>query len=378
MQAVMGKEIHIHKKQPLHNNDFRVGLEMSYRLRTVLSLLGGTAFIYAAGTPVDPPQSTILDSFYPELRNGSRVWICADLLYFMPDEKSMAMTNKKTDLFTTADVTKKPVVKAPFENDLGYRLGFGYIFSERKWDVAVNWTHFDTRVHQKRSTQHDIGLGMFPIWSLADDILPYDWVGEAKMHGKLNLNLLDLDFGYALTFGKIFFLRPFAGIRTAWIDQDIDIAYSGGIFANGLDLPSLNSASGSDRINMKNNFWGMGPQLGIEPQVNIGKGWRLYGNACGTLEYGVFDVHQRETYLQTTRYNRHRHSGRFRWILDAGAGILWKTFCARERFALTFKLGWEYYLFFHQVEFKGDAFSLISDDRNLVLNGAGFSARFDF
>lgn len=351
---------------------------MTYKPYSILLLCGTIPLLATKCTPQESPKLDVLDTFYPELKNGDRVWIAADLLYFIPSEKSIAMTNKKTDLFTTADVTKKPVVHPHLEGNFGSRLGFGYIFSERKWDMTVNWTHFNTHAHQKRTTHHDIQFGIFPIWSLADDILRYDWVADAKMHWELNLNLLDLDFGYAFCFGETFFLRPFAGLRSAWIDQDLDVRYSGGIFVNGLNLPALDSSCGPDKIDMKNNFWGIGPQLGIEPQVNLGKGFRLYGNACGTLEFGVFDIHQRETYLQTTRYNKHHHPWRFRWILDAGAGILWKTFCARDRFALTFKLGWEYHLFFDQNELKGDAFDLISNGRNLVLNGASFSARFDF
>jgi hypothetical protein len=346
---------------------------------SMLSLLCGALPLLAVESrPEKPPKRDVLNSYYPELINGSNVWLAADLLYFIPCEKSIVMTNKKTDLFTTADVTKKPVAHPHLEGNFGYRLGLGYIFSARKWDMAVNWTHFNTQAHQKRSSRNNIEFGMFPIWSLADDILRYDWVADAKMDWKLNLNLLDLDFGYAFCFREVFFLRPFAGLRSAWIHQYLDVRYSGGIFVNGLNLPALDSSCGPDKIDMKNNFWGIGPQVGIEPQVNLGRGWRLYGNACGTLEYGFFDIHQRETYLQTTRYNRHRHLGRFRWIIDAGAGVLWKTYCARDLFALTFKLGWEYHLFFDQNELKGDAFDLVSDNRNLVLNGAAFSARFDF
>ena len=320
----------------------------------------------------------VLDSFYPPIQQGNRLWISADLLYFLPDEGSIAMTNEKTDLFTTANVTQEPVVEPHFEWDFGYRIGFGYIFADRKWDVALNWTHFNTHSTQHRSTHGDIGLGMFPIWSLSDDILPYDWVANAKMHWNLNLNLLDLDFGRSFCWGKVFFLRPFIGLRAAWIYQHINVEYGGGIFANGLNLPALDSTFGQDDITMKNNFFGIGPQLGIEPQINLGKGFRLYGSACGTADYGFFDVHQKEIYLKNIRYDRDRYPNGFRWILDASAGILWKTFCSKNRFALTFQLGWEYHIFFDQVELKADDFGLVSGNRNLILNGVDFSARFDF
>ncbi len=141
------------------------------------------------------------------------------------------MTNKETDLYTTADVTQEPMVNPNFQWDFGYRLGFGYIFNKRTWDVAVNWTLILMLLYQKRSNNGDLGFGMFPVWSLADDILPVDWVAKSKMDWKLHLNLLDIDFGRAFVLRKVFFLRPFAGLRLAWINQDVDITYKGGIFA---------------------------------------------------------------------------------------------------------------------------------------------------
>ncbi|MBS0615458.1 MAG: hypothetical protein JSR58_02770 [Verrucomicrobia bacterium] len=324
-----------------------------------------------------PKKIDVLDSFYPELKNGDNMWINADLLYFLTSEKRIAMTNKKTDLFTTADVTEKPMVHPDFPWDLGFRLGFGYIFPQRDWDITANWTYFHTSFHQKRSTHGNVEFGMFPVWSLADDILPFDWVSEAKMDFDLHLNYVDIDGGRAFKWGS-FFLRPFAGIRVAWIKQEIDVAYKGGIFANGLNLPGLGSDCRADHVDMRNNFFGIGPQVGIEPQINLGKGWRLYGNACGSIEYGFFNVREHEVYLETLRYYRHKHPQRWRWMLDAGAGVLWKTFIAHRRFALTFKAGWEYHVFYDQVELKGDEFDLVSDDRNLILNGVALSTRFDF
>ncbi len=301
-----------------------------------------------------------------------------DLLYFVPKEKSVVLTNQMTNLFTTANVTLQPDVKSHLTGNVGYRIGFGYIFPSCKWDMNINLTHFNTHAQQCRTTNENIGLGMFPIWSLADDIIPFDWVSKAKMYWNLNLNLLDLDFGRDFSWDNRWFLRPFFGLRAAWINQDLDVRYGGGIFANGLNLPALDSTFGYDAINMKNNFWGIGPRLGIEPQINLTRELSLYASACGTLNYGFFKVCQTETYLKSLRYQRNCCPRGFRWMLDAMGGISCKTFLCKERYALTYALGWEYHLFFDQVELAGDRFGLVSNDRNLSLNGLAFSVCFDF
>jgi hypothetical protein len=244
--------------------------------------------------------------------------------------------------------------------------------------MAINWTHFDSQLKQCRSTQGNIGLGMFPIWSLACDILPYDWVAYANMHWKMKLNMFDLDFGRIFSGCNEIFLRTIIGFRLSLINQKFDVNYGGGIFANGLNLPDLDSTFGFDRIKMKQNFWAIGPRVGIEPQLNLGKGWRFYASACATLDYSFFNVHQKEIYLKNVRFDcKHSPQG-FRWIIDSTAGILWKTLCCHDHYALTFSLGWEYHIFFKQVEFRKDAFNLVSHDRNLSLNGLSISARFDF
>lgn len=323
-------------------------------------------------------QDNVLDTFYPEIENYPHLWVRADIIGFLPHAKSIIATNQPTDLFTTADVTLKPDCHLDFKWDVGFRAVLGYLFSNNRWDMTINWTHFNTHAQQCKSTQGNIGLGMFPVWSLADDILAYDWISISKIRWNLKLNVIDLDFGRLFEWCNRFFLRPTVGLRAAVIDQHIKVRYGGGIFANGLNLPALDSTFGYDTIFMKNNFWGIGPRVGIEPQVNLGCGWRFFASAYGTFTAAVFDICQRETYLKTLRSFNRCCSHKARGMFDATAGILWKTFIRNNRYALTYAFTWEYHRFFKQIEFKGDKFGLVSCDRDLSLQGIGFSASFDF
>lgn len=322
-------------------------------------------------------SSNILDTFYPSLTCGNNLWINADLLFWTPRENSVVLTNRKTNLFISNDVTLEPALSTHFKWDFGSRVGFGYIFCEDKWDVSVNWTYYTSSTRKRSSNRMEISEGMFPIWSLADDIIAYDWVANGKMHWTLNLNLLDIDFGRNFCW-KIFYFRPFAGLRSAWIDQHFNVYYGGGIFANGPDLYAMSNNAGFDQMHMSNNYWGIGPQLGIEPQMNLGRGWRIYGSASGSLECGFFRLEQKETYLMKTRYYNSRDPFAFRWIFDAAGGFLWETFLCEDRYAFAFKLGWEYHQFFRQFELKKDQFGLVPAGRNLTLKGVIFSGRFDF
>lgn len=308
----------------------------------------------------------IQESFNPSVQNGYDIWISADALYWLPREKSIAFLNQKQDVFTTDDFTKAGKIFPNFEWDFGYRLGIGHLFSDQKWDLSLNWTHYHAFSHQQRGDPTDSFIGMFPIWSIGEDIIAGDHVSFGKMHWKLHLDLIDLKFARDFTLGR-FGLKPFISLTAGWINQDFDIQYTGGIFVSGIDY-----------IDMKNNYWGMGPTVGIDPRFYLGAGWSIYGSASICMLIGSFNEHQDETYLFSQRTHHQAHPFHLGWISDLGVGLSWKYLIYDNRYALTFKAGWEYLVLFNQNDLKQGQFHLVSHNRDLQLQGGTMSFRFDF
>lgn len=315
---------------------------------------------------ISETKANLQNSFNPSVNDGDDIWISGDLLYWLPREKSIAFLTEKQDVFTTDDFTEAGKIFPHFEWDFGYRLAIGHFFANQKWDVSLNWTHYHAFSEQKRGDANDPFVGMFPIWSIGDDIIAGDYVTFGKMHWKLHLDLIDLKFARDFTWGR-FVLKPFASLTAGWINQDFDIQYTGGIFVSDIDY-----------VEMKNNYWGMGPTVGIDPRLYLGAGWSIYGNASISMLMGSFNVHQEETYLFTQRLDRKAYPFRLAWISDLGIGLLWKQLFCNDRYALSFKAGWDYLVLFHQNDLKQGEFHLVSHDRDLQLQGGVFSARFDF
>lgn len=320
---------------------------------------------------------SLINSYHPAVQEGANVWIDVDVLYWKPWERSLVMTNKKSDVFTTDDFTEAPVIHPNFNWSLGYRLNVGYLFSSYLWDVEASWTNFTSHVSQHRSSHGSAVVGMFPIWSLSDDVIEGDYVFESTLKWKFSINMLDLQFSRFLKVFHRLDLRPFFGLRSAWVKQYGDVIYEGGMFLIGILQPGI-SLNGIDFIKMKNNYWGLGPRLGFAPQLMIGKGFGLNATAAISGLYGFFNVKQKESYLDTTRFFEHDHFNRFCGIGDLAAGIQWKAPLHHERYALTFKVDWEYHIFFHQLELKKDDFDLVPNDKDLSMQGVTFSGRFDF
>lgn len=340
-------------------------------MKKLLPLLIASSSLFSEEAP------SLRNSYHPAVKGGANVWIEADVLYWKPWERVLVATNKKSDVFTTDNFTKNSAIHPNFDWSLGYRVSGGHNFASNLWDVVGSWTHFSSHVSQHRSTHDSAFLGMFPIWSLSEDVIPGDYVFESDLKWKLSISLLDLQFGRDLQVLKWLDLEPFFGLRSAWIRQSGIVLYEGGMFLIGILEPGI-SLNGTDQIKMRNNYWGMGPRTGIAPRIILGKGFSLEGNAAFSGLYGVFNVRQKETYLDTTRFYRHKHLNRFRWICDFSAGVQWKVPSHHQRYALTLKTDWEYHIFFDQFELKRDRFGLVSKNRDLYTQGVTFSGRFDF
>lgn len=321
--------------------------------------------------------SCVIDSCNPTVWDGCNGWIEADLLFWQPWEEALVATNKKSDVFTTDDFTQASVVHPHFDWNLGYRVRSGYLFACSCWDVEASWTHFTSHVSQKRSTDGDPFLGMFPIWSLAEDTLAGDYVFASDLKWKLTINALDLQFGRYFNPFCWFDVKPFLGVRSLWLKQHGNVVYEGGIFLIGILQPGV-SLNGNDLIKMKNNYWGIGPRMGVAPRFILGKGFSLNMEGAVSGFAGFFNVHQKETYLGTTRFSRHKHLNRLRWMIDCAAGIRWQKLFDQECYSVTFGADWEYQIFFHQFELKTDDFGLVPKNRNLSVQGATWSIRFEF
>jgi len=320
---------------------------------------------------------SLIHSYNPAVRNGYNVWVEAELLFWQPWEKALVATNEKSDVFTTDNFADASPVHPHFEWSLGYRVSSGYLFASDHWDVEASWAHFTSHISQQRSTQGDPFLGMFPIWSLADDTLAGDYVFASDLKWKLTINALDVQFGRYFNPISWLDLKPFFGVRSLWVKQHGSVVYQGGIFLIGVLQPGI-SLNGSDFIKMKNNYWGMGPRIGLAPRFILGKGFSLNAEGAVSGFAGFFNVEQKETYLDTVRFSRHKHLNRLRWMVDGAAGITWKLLLDHERYSFTFGANWEYQIFFHQFELKTDEFGVVPSNRNLSVQGATLSVRLDF
>lgn len=264
--------------------------------------------------------------------------------------------------------------------DWGVRLNFEYQ-TNCVGDVELMWTYYNTDGTSSASAPFPEAL--FPVWTTPGATITSSTSAKAKW--ELCLNLLDLRLGARYNPTCYLELRPFIALSTAWIDQDFRIETSGGTSTGGAALIVLD-----DSVKMKNDYWGIGPKLGVKANWDLGCGFTLFGNVDGSILYGDFCLTQKEKVLfegltpKTTYLDLKNDSF---WLsrvyLDFLLGFRWEWCLCCGDYSIGFEAGWENLVFFGQNQLKR-----FTDDTNpgihvpvngdLTIQGITLSATFGF
>lgn len=280
-------------------------------------------------------------------------------------------------------------VKNPsFDWDFGFKAGLGYRTKHDGWEFFLGYTslqtHADAHKHVnvdnvllplRANAESDSSGGvLYPIW-----LLPIDtallFAEDVKMHWRLHLGIFDLLMRKMICPGRSFSLRPQLGLRTAWIRQKFNVAYS----ANSV-FPDQESA-----MRTKNKFFGVGPNCGLYGQWNIKGGFALFSEAALSILFGEFYLHQDEDLTKTKKkvlgvHDIYRQSVT---LLDGSAGLMWERDFEGTLKRVQVRLGWDQSLYFSQNQLirfvSGNALgTIVANQGDLSLSGVELSARLDF
>lgn len=308
----------------------------------------------------------------PVVRDGTDLWIQAELLYLNATEDCLSYTIKNKNATTTVDGSVKNV---QYDWSPGFRVGIGYNLPHDGWDMLVNWTWF--RSHEKKKNHSHTGTGLFQTQTnVASTVDTIDTLAtEAEGRASLHLNILDGELGREFFVSKWLTLRPFMGIRGIWVNRGFGFEY---------DLAN-NQGTEIDG-HTHNRFRGAGLIGGLNTQWGLGSGWSFYGNITLALIYGVQRLHQhqdREVGETEGRIEHlHNHWTIVRPMLDLGAGLRWDHLFDNDAYRIRLQLGWEQHNLFgfeKDMNFvSGVPGKFAYNSGDLSLSGVAFQARFDF
>ena len=300
----------------------------------------------------------------PVVQDGWNLWILGEALLWQAVQENMEYIYKGHN--GNNNLRVRDIKKPHFDWDWGWRFGAGYNIPRDGWDLSLIWTHIEN--HAQGTTHRGDEL-LFKIWSVAAHVGDVFNPKEANAHWNVHLDQVDLDLGRQFYVGRYLTLRPNAGMRSSWIFQDYDVDFEG--------------INGKQKSHMTNKFWGMGFFAGLDSDWMLGRGFSLFGDAGFAVLLGYFDVDQHGTFNGSTISKISKSFRTGRPIFDLDLGLKWSKKIYSDRFAIGFKVGYEYHLYFNQNQYLlssgNDNFELFNPvNGDLTYQGVTFSGQFDF
>lgn len=257
----------------------------------------------------------------------------ADVLYLRAFEGGLFDACDQTE---TTDSTVNGLVVSRLEGksnssnfrwNWGFRVGAGYEFANSCSGVGVYWTHFNSHKHGDHNEKNN-----------------RQW--------KIDFDAVDILWGYRSHLSSCVVLTPYVGVKYANINQRLHTNFVS-TATNITDPAVVHTRS---RGFVKEEFWGVGPEIGIEGDFGIGGGLSLYGNIALSTLYGRFHVESDHIDRFSTGKNidhLRQNIDAYQTVLDTRLGIRWTTcFCSDKIFAV--QLGLEQHRYFDHNQICGN------------------------
>lgn len=178
------------------------------------------------------------------------------------------------------------ILKVPFNWSPGFRVGVGYNSSYDHWDTNFYYTWYKTT----KTTSAQVTTGgissayignFFANNTTGGSITASPTYRNAGMRWKFLFNTLDLELGRKFGINEKLLFRPFIGLKGGIINQKIYTTWQ-----NPTNAANFTTAY----ENLKNDFYGIGPMLGLNTTWTIYKTQhrdiRFFGNVSGAILWG--------------------------------------------------------------------------------------------
>lgn len=314
--------------------------------------------------------------------NDFGLFLETDFLYWLVKNENGFYFGKSAfgDDFNNEVITPKNNYKP------GFRVGLGYNLPHDNWDIYLDWTWIKSTAFLARNAKNYalIEPNLFSDTSIAVNESPLTNtfsltpVNFVKSKSGVKYNTWDFEIGKIFYPGSYLSLRPFIGVRGAWVKQVFERFATSPLAGISLDSTVFPL---SEKIHEK--FWGVGIRTGLNSQWNFCKSFGLYGNFSASLLYCKFDIiHSSLTEMGSafeTENRIERKSKRFEEIkptMQAALGLSWnECFCNSVLFGL--KAGYEINYFWDCVN-SYDVSLLQEVNKALELSGLTVGMKIEF
>ncbi|MBS0604475.1 MAG: hypothetical protein JSS60_05490 [Verrucomicrobia bacterium] len=303
---------------------------------------------------ITPPQA-------PKVPHGVNGFVTADFIYWRTTVDNYQYAASGVAIVGDDGVTPVPPHKrgetpSPgFDFQPGFKVGAGLKFAHDGWDLYANYTWLNPETF-KDSLSSSSGDIVGP----ADPYYGSPTLSKVKDRFQQTFNVLDLELGRQFFLSKYLTLRPYFGLKSAWINQTQKNFLT--VFnndTNGLGVNSFSVPNGETITNLiqkqKLESWGIGIRAGIAPVWYFIKNFGLYGNLAVSGMWTTFQNHSKTSFKGTitdpttgavssvsgVTANIGRSFHTVTPVIELGLGLTYMAFFHQDAYALTVSAGWE-------------------------------------
>ncbi len=263
---------------------------------------------------------------------------------------------------------KAHFIRPPQRWTPGFRLGFGGNTGFDGWELQAYYTYYSNETEKK-------------VFSDEQTINTAWQKGKAKFH--LNYQVGDLELGRIFYSSPKITIRPFCGIRGAWIDQDNHASFQGNSvsFTDAFDAQFAADQPLSIKIDL--DVRAIGPRIGLNSNWGSYRGLSILANVSGALLYGKGNTHANVNVVSVTQNSDNAITDSQTKInvrdkfwdlfpnLQMLLGVTWGYSFGKNKNMLRISASWE-------TNFWWEAANILVFDRALSMQGLTAGIGIDF
>jgi hypothetical protein len=193
-------------------------------------------------------------------------------------EKSTSQISTTPNVTLDANRTFAQVIRTGQKWSPGVRLSLGYVPGYDFMDLQFRWTYYENHAHGSgKATPLTVGIGSNNNTG---------GIAGCKVSLQLVENVADFELAKSYFTGSKVLLRPFCGVRAAWLHQNHHAFYQGKTFVNPQDGFTIPGGDLPLHIKLKQNFWSVGPRIGLNTSWFKYCGLSVLANISTSLLYG--------------------------------------------------------------------------------------------
>lgn len=315
---------------------------------------------------IDPCHEVMI-SAGPRVRDGANAYITGTFLYWNIRKEGLEYIITGVQNGANPPPSSKGEISHPdFRTEPGFKVGLGYQLPHDSCDLFLQYTWL------KGKGNNDVsGSDMQTIWfqPIIGDI------ARAEVFWHLMFNNFDLELGRNFYTSRYLTIRPFAGLKGGWQDEDYKIRY-------------LNELSPStdvvDRLHMDSFNWYLGMRAGFNTNWYFTKRWSLYGDMALSALWNYNSTERIDSQnlnpnigLSQTTLSTKNTIHTVLPVLELGIGVEWDTFFSSDDYHLTLAVGWEEQVWWGNNFYISETCPQDTSG-NLTMQGLNFTVRFDF